>query len=93
MARMIRRTVRYTGRVQGVAFRWHTVQEARRLGLSGRVWNRPDGSVCIVAEGEAEALAALCAWAGRGPNSAHVDSIETDWTEPRGRHEGFRITG
>ena len=29
----ITRRLRITGHVQGVGYRWHTVQEARRLGL------------------------------------------------------------
>ena len=38
------------GRVQGVFFRAATQREARRLGLTGWVRNRPDGSVeiCII---------------------------------------------
>ena len=40
------------GRVQGVFFRASTQREAKRLGLTGWVKNRPDGGVEIVAEGE-----------------------------------------
>jgi len=85
--------IRVTGRVQGVAFRWHTQQQARRLGLVGQVRNRVDGSVTIVAEGERAALEALADWALRGPDSARVDSRDMTWSTAEGRFADFRITG
>ncbi len=51
------------GRVQGVFFRASTQREARRLGLTGWVKNRADGSVEIVAEGEEIAIRELYGWA------------------------------
>lgn len=82
-----------TGRVQGVGFRYHTHEEATRLGLVGWARNRPDGSVQIVAEGERAALVALADWAGRGPARARVDGCETSWTAPTGGLTSFRVTG
>jgi len=40
------------GRVQGVYYRASAVREAKRLGLTGWVKNRPDTGVELVAEGE-----------------------------------------
>jgi acylphosphatase len=85
--------IRARGRVQGVAFRWYTLQEARRLGLTGWVRNLPDGSVRIVAEGEREALEALLIWAEQGPPHASVDVAEAAWTEARDAFDDFLITG
>ncbi|HYO25842.1 MAG TPA: acylphosphatase [Lacipirellulaceae bacterium] len=51
-----RREVVYTGRVQGVGFRYGTQQIAQRFSVSGYVQNRPDGSVHLVAEGSAQEL-------------------------------------
>ena len=39
------------GAVQGVNFRATAVREAMRLAITGRVWNREDGSVELIAEG------------------------------------------
>ena len=47
------------GRVQGVFFRAATQREARRLGLTGWVKNRTDGSIEMLAEGEEEAVKEL----------------------------------
>lgn len=85
--------VRVTGRVQGVAFRWHTRERAVTLELDGWVRNEPDGSVRVVAEGDAEALEALCDWLAIGPPHARVDGREVSWEAARGLEEGFRIRG
>ena len=43
----------YTGRVQGVGFRYTTAGLAAGHAVTGYVRNRPDGLVELVAEGEA----------------------------------------
>ena len=48
---MIRRTIHYSGRVQGVGFRFTTEAVARRFEITGFVRNLPDGRVELVAEG------------------------------------------
>lgn len=47
-----RRKSLYTGRVQGVGFRYTTRQIAERYQVTGYVQNLPDGSVRLVSEGE-----------------------------------------
>ncbi len=51
-----RRTVWYSGRVQGVGFRYTAAAVARRYQVTGYVKNLPDGCVVVVAEGESEEL-------------------------------------
>jgi acylphosphatase len=73
---LVARLLRIHGRVQGVYYRASAQEEALRLGLSGWVRNRSDGSV--------EALVAGCdaddecfiRWAWQGPAAARVVDVE-----------------
>jgi len=85
--------VRVAGRVQGVAFRWYTVQQAVAIGVTGSVRNLPDGSVLIVAEGEREALERLLDWARSGPPHALVDHTEVRWGTAQGEFSDFTVLG
>ena len=80
------------GRVQGVYFRASAQREARRLGLTGWVKNRPDGFVEVLAEGEEEGIKDLIAWANRGPSAARVERVDTRWRSFTGEYSDFRIT-
>ena len=52
----IRRTIHFTGLVQGVGFRWTTERVARDFHVTGCVRNLPDGRVEMVVEGAAAEL-------------------------------------
>jgi acylphosphatase len=79
------------GRVQGVYFRASTQREAKRLGLTGWVKNRPDGGVEIVAEGEEDQVKDLLSWAQHGPSTARVEGLDTRWRSYTGEFSDFRI--
>jgi acylphosphatase len=68
-------SVRVTGRVQGVAFRWYAVQEAERLGVTGWVRNEAAGSVLAHVEGEDDAVEAMVDWCRHGPSYASVRHV------------------
>lgn len=80
------------GRVQGVYFRQSSVREARRLGLTGWVKNRPDGAVEVVAEGEEDQVKDFLGWAQHGPSTARVDKVDTRWRSYTGEFAAFEIT-
>lgn len=83
--------LRITGRVQGVGFRESLRAEAERLGVTGWVRNRADGSVEALVQGSDAALEALVAWAQRGPSAARVEGVASGPPEPRfaGSYERF----
>jgi acylphosphatase len=78
-----------SGRVQGVAFRAFTVDEARRHGLTGWVRNCPDGTVELEAQGEDAGVSALLAWCAHGPPAARVTGVEIGDAAPIDGERGF----
>jgi acylphosphatase len=82
----VRRLV-ITGRVQGVWFRGSMAQEAQRLGVTGWVRNRADGSVEAMVAGTTEQVAMIMNWARRGPPHASVEQVTIELGE--GEFSGF----
>jgi acylphosphatase len=76
MSERITRRLSIRGRVQGVFFRESMRQEAARLGVTGWVCNRRDGTVEAVVQGTAAAVDAITAWARLGPADAQVAAVE-----------------
>ncbi|MFL5615605.1 MAG: acylphosphatase [Gemmatimonadaceae bacterium] len=70
------------GKVQGVGFRWFVRERARTLRLTGWVRNREDGSVEVLARGDASALEKLRALLHEGPSGAHVTDVEERTGQP-----------
>ncbi len=79
------------GRVQGVCFRASTRDMALPLGINGYAKNLGDGSVEVLAQGSADALAALESYLHRGPRFAHVDAVDVAIVEPAAIENGFCI--
>ncbi|MEX2463705.1 MAG: acylphosphatase [Balneolaceae bacterium] len=70
------------GRVQGVGYRYFTLQNARELGVNGWVKNRLDGSVEVLLSGSQNSVNELIRRLHQGPFSARVDDIMEMDTEP-----------
>ena len=88
-AERLRAVVR--GRVQGVGFRYSTLNHARGLSLSGWVANRPDGAVELVAEGPRETLERLLAYVRHGPPGAVVRGVDAEWQTALGEFADFDV--
>ena len=73
---MVTLQLRISGRVQGVNFREAMRREGERLGVTGWVRNRSDGTVEAVVQGAPEMVDAIVAWARRGPPGARVDNVQ-----------------
>lgn len=84
-----RATVR--GRVQGVGFRANAAAEARRLGLTGWVRNRLDGTVETDAEGPDAAVQSYLTWLRHGPSLSHVTGVDEEWLPAGGGGVSFDI--
>ena len=79
------------GHVQGVNFRYYTVQNAQRLGLTGWVANRWNGTVETVAEGRREALGEFQNFLHRGSPSAMVQQVDVTWETATGEFRRFGV--
>jgi acylphosphatase len=72
----VARRIVVKGGVQGVGFRYAAIDAAERLGVTGWVRNRRDGTVEALVQGDDEAVAAMIAWCRRGPPAAQVIDVE-----------------
>jgi len=87
-----RRRVYFSGRVQGVGFRYTTQSLARGFEVAGFVRNLPDGRVELVAEGDSDELDAFLA-SIRREMDAFITNVTTESKTP-GEHPslvGFSI--
>ena len=82
-----------SGRVQGVAFRYHTQDIAQSLEIKGWVRNCWDGKVEMVMEGEEEKVKKLISWCYQGPGNAIVEKVDIEWEKYRGEFKTFSIRG
>lgn len=80
-----------SGRVQMVMFRDFAQRRARILGLTGEVKNCPNGTVCVVAQGEEEKLKELLGHLHEGPPFAKVTQVQVVWRKPSRSFMDFRI--
>jgi acylphosphatase len=86
----IRAHVFVTGRVQGVGYRYATVDTARQLGLQGWVQNLPDRRVEAVFEGAQNVVEEMIRWCHCGPPAAIVQDVVVEYEEPKGL-QGFEV--
>jgi len=81
----------YSGRVQGVGFRYAVKTLAAGFEVVGTIRNLPDGRVELTAEGMAEELAAFRSAIREGGLAANIRDETAQWSEARGGFNGFAI--
>lgn len=69
-------SVRIHGHVQGVGYRDTCAHQARRLGVTGWVRNRSDGTVEALMLGPKDELFRMQAWLRHGPPHARVTAVD-----------------
>ncbi|CAN5714342.1 acylphosphatase [soil metagenome] len=80
-----------SGRVQMVMYRDFTQRTASKLGLTGTVRNRSDGSVEVIAEGTRAMLEKLVKKLYKGSILAHVEDVRVSWLPATGEFQEFVI--
>lgn len=87
---MIRKTVHYSGRVQGVGFRYHTYEIAVGYPVRGFVRNLSDGRVELVVEGASKDVGRFLATVA-SEMSEHIRGIEVSESPGTGEFSGFGV--
>jgi acylphosphatase len=86
-----RLTIHYSGRVQGVGFRYTTKTVAAGFEVRGRIRNLPDGRVQLVVEGEAAELEAFRAAIRDAGLAGFIRDEQVTWSEATNEFRGFEI--
>ena len=87
---IVRREIYYSGRVQGVGFRYTTSRLAARYEVSGFVQNLHDGRVYLVIEGTPPELDSLTE-AIHAAMGSHIHDMQTLRTDAQGEFTTFEI--
>jgi len=86
-----RTTVFYTGRVQGVGFRYTAREIACGYDVTGYVRNLPDGRVELVAEGDDEEVRAFVDAMRISQLGSHIRNADVNWSAATEEFRGFEI--
>ncbi len=84
-------TVFYTGRVQGVGFRYTTKTRAAAFDVSGAVRNLDDGRVELIAQGERAELEDFLADIRDSEVGRFIKDEKVLWSEANEDLKGFEI--
>ena len=84
-------TVRYSGQVQGVGFRYTAKTVATGFEVTGTIRNLADGGVELVAEGPSAELEAFRAALLDAGLAGFIRDEKVDWADARNEFRGFEI--
>jgi acylphosphatase len=86
-----RLTVLYSGRVQGVGFRYTAKTVATGFELTGCIRNLPDGRVELIAEGSRSELEAFRAAIHDAGLAGFIRDEQVTWAAAKNEFRGFEI--
>ena len=81
----------YSGRVQGVGFRYTVKSVATGFDVTGTVKNLPDGRVELITEGDQSELEAFQKAVQDSEVGGFIRNEEVTWNDPTGEFRGFEI--
>lgn len=82
----------YTGKVQGVGFRYTVKNAAAGFEVTGIVRNLPDGRVELLAEGAKSELEAFQKAVRASGLRRFISGEQSSWAEAKNEFRGFEIT-
>jgi acylphosphatase len=85
-------TAFYSGRVQGVGFRYTVKTLVNGYEATGAVRNLPDGRVELIAEGVRAELESLLEAVRQSDVGRFIKKEQSDWTDAKNEFRGFEIT-
>ena len=88
---MVRFYIRFTGRVQGVGFRFFAAMNAEKCYLTGWVKNMPDGSVTAEVRGTRLQIKQFLELTQTGNHFVRVDDIEMEERPYEEKEKGFHV--
>ena len=92
MAQIVRKRIIFTGRVQGVGFRFHTYRIATSIGITGWVKNEWDRSVAAEFQGSQEQIDQLI-YQLHQDRYIRIDHMDIKRIEMKQNESSFQIIG
>lgn len=79
------------GSVQGVGFRFYTKRQAQKLGVTGWVKNKADGTVEIAAQSDSATLKKFIAAVKAGSPASRVERVDIKEIQGAKRYKVFQV--
>ena len=92
MQRVKRYRYVFSGRVQGVGFRWRARMAANELGITGWIRNEWDGSVVMEVQGNDSAISRMLGLINSG-SFIRIEDLQQTILPPVEGERGFRVSG
>jgi acylphosphatase len=83
-------TIKISGKVQQIGFRFSAIEKALKLNLTGIVKNYEQDFVLIEVEGELDDLQKFLKWCHVGPDGAEIKKVDFESTEELQNYENFQ---